>query len=71
MGIYKEILALGVPIDSHESDLYVKDTPEVRELLNEYQYQSNVTEFTNEIDGAHWLDIPFAYEPWWRRRLGQ
>ena len=67
MTIYDEMKAAGVEMDSHESDLYVKNTPEAREIVAGYEYKSNVTGFTSQIDGAHWLDIPFAYDPWWTR----
>lgn len=46
---------------SHESDLYVRALPKVREYLKEnYSFWSNVTMFKSNIDGETWLDIPFA-----------
>lgn len=49
--------------DSHQSDLYVKYSPEVCNWLKEnYQYWNNCKTFTSQIDKCKWLDIPFAYE---------
>lgn len=45
----------------HESDLYVKQTPEIMEFLkNEYEYFCNIESFVSQIDGKRWIDIPFA-----------
>jgi hypothetical protein len=68
MSIYTDIKAADLPTDSHESDLYVKDSPEAREILAEHGKKVdgwNVQGFKSAIDGAHWLDIPFAFDPWW------
>ena len=47
--------------DQHESDLYVRRTPEVEAWLKDnYKFYSNVTKFKNQIDGQTWLDIPFG-----------
>jgi hypothetical protein len=76
MSLYKDAKAAGLEIDSHESDLYLKDTPEARALLAEHGKKGrrtyevdgwNVSTFTSQIDGARWLDIPFDYEPWYER----
>jgi hypothetical protein len=71
MSLYTELVNL-LPehcIDSHESDLYVKDCPEVKTILKKYPMQSrNARPFRSNIDGTIWIDIPFAYEPWWEER---
>lgn len=47
--------------DRHESDLYVKYSPELDEWLKKnYEYYGNVTKFRSQIDGETWIDIPFA-----------
>lgn len=69
MSIYQALKDAGVPLDSHESDLYAKATPECLEILR--IHKSNglcATPFKSEIDGSTWLDIPFAFEPWWEAR---
>lgn len=45
----------------HETDLYVKDIPGLREWLKEnYEFYSNVKPFISQLDKTTWLDIPFA-----------
>lgn len=54
-------------IDHHETDLYIKVTPESKALVREYDYRSNVETFRDQITGTLWFDIPFAYTPGWDR----
>ena len=68
MDIYNEMLALGVKIDHHESDLYVPVTPETTKIVNQYEFKS-VKSFINNIDGKRWYDIPFAYKPYWEKKM--
>lgn len=65
MSIYQELKAAGVPVDSHESDLYAKVTPESIKIIQEYRFKGNVTRFRSQIDGTSWYDIPFMYDPFW------
>lgn len=72
MSLYTDMIEAGQETDSNESDLYVKDTPEAREILGRHGKQIdgwNVQPFTSAIDGARWLDLPFQYAPWWRAKL--
>lgn len=68
--LYDEIIKVTQPCerDHHYSDLYVKDSPEVRKILYRYKYFSNVTTFRDQTDKrrALWYDIPFAYLPYWQ-----
>lgn len=64
--LYEEVIARGIPHAHHESDLYIPDTPENRELVN--RSGSTFTSFDNQVEGGRWLDIPFAYTPWWESR---
>ncbi len=68
MGIYEDLKAAGVPLSSHESDLYAKKTPESEAIVAKYQFSQNVTIFNNQVEGGFWYDIPFAYTPWWEAR---
>ncbi len=70
MNIYEQMLALGVMIDHHESDLYVPVTPETTKLVNKYEFKDNVKLFTCNIDIKPWYDIPFAYMPYWEKKMG-
>ena len=68
MSIYNDIKAAGIETDSHYSDLYVPDTPEVRAIIKangEKVDYHNVVPFTSQIDGERWLDLPFQYAPYW------
>ena len=54
--------------DSHESDLYVIDTPEVRAWLKEnYEYYTNCTFFVSNVDGRRMIDIPFQNDAFWNK----
>lgn len=53
-------------IDHHESDLYIRDTPTTRALVR--QFGLNSSTFTSKVDGQRWLDVPFAYEPFWDKK---
>lgn len=71
MTIYEAMKAAGVPIDNHESDLYVKVTPDSTRIVREYgkePYTGSATVFTSQVDGEYWYDIPFAFDPWWESR---
>ena len=64
--LYKDLVRARIPTDHHESDLYVLDTPEARETVKKYGYK--FTTFTSNIDGKRWIDVPFAYEPFWEKK---
>ena len=64
MSLYTDLKDAGVPIDNHESDLYFLDSPEARAILARYSEKS-VSRFTSQIDQKRWVEVPFAYDPWW------
>lgn len=57
--IQERFEAMGIPTDTHESDLYVKDTAEARIILDDYEFKNQISLFTDAIDGAPWIEIPF------------
>lgn len=65
--LYQDLLMANVPTDSHASDLYVKDTPEARRILQDHGKPLTGL-FRNNIDGLLWFDVPFMYAPWWEAR---
>lgn len=65
MDIYEEMKAANVPMSNYRSDLYVKSTPEALAILGRYEFKGNTRFFTNTVDGQVWIDIPFAYLPYW------
>jgi hypothetical protein len=68
--VYADCVAAGLEIDSHESDLYVRDTPEAREILA--RHRAHFVPFVG-TDAAAWLDAPFLYLPFWadKGRVGK
>jgi hypothetical protein len=71
MTIYSDMLAAGVQIDHHETDLYVEDCAESRAVLAKHGKRVdgwNVQRFISNVDGKPWLDLPFQYSPGWERR---
>ena len=52
-------------IDHHETDLYLKVSPESEKLVENYDYKFIVEKFRSPLDGCLWFDIPFAYTPEW------
>lgn len=69
--LYAQFLAAGCEIDHHESDLYVKVTPEAQAVLKAWNAdpsrQVRTPTFISQIDGQHWYDIAFMYAPFWER----
>jgi hypothetical protein len=67
--LYDELVAAGCMIDHHESDLYVQLTPTAVRILERYPLNHRSARPFNHTTRAEvWLDIPFAYLPWWRER---
>ena len=66
INVYDELKAAGIPIDNHESDLYALYTPDSIRIVKESGHSWTV--FVSQIDGKLWLDIPFAYSPFWDGR---
>lgn len=67
MSVYTKLVEVGAEIDSHESDLYVKHTTEVMNVLREVKGWNSWVRFYDR-EGAPWIEIPFAYDPWWSQR---
>jgi hypothetical protein len=66
MQLYDELVKSGIELDHHESDLYVLDTPAAREVLQAYAAKGAAFRwFKSEIDKRMWIEIPFAFDPWW------
>ena len=63
--LYAEIVAAGLEVSNHESDLYIVDTEKAREICRNLDWKFSV--FTGS-DSRKWLDIPFAYTPFWEKR---
>jgi hypothetical protein len=70
--IYKRLKAAGCVIDNHESDLYVRDSDTARRIIREVNAVPSLGKWATSTfrgtDGHQWIDIPFAYDPWWQKR---
>jgi len=71
--LYDKLKAAGQQLDHHESDLYVKRTPEADAIIRAHggPEAKNARPFIDNIDGQPWIDIPFAYIPYWERKQGR
>ena len=63
---YAELQAIDVQLDNHESDLYAIATPEALAIVKDTGWSYST--FISQIDGKLWIDIPFAYTPFWERK---
>lgn len=69
MSLYSDIVAAGIETDNHQSDLYIPRTVAALEILAKYpEYRYTAKTFVNNLDGKLWIDVPFAYLPWWEKR---
>ena len=66
MSLYKDLKEAGVPLDSHESDLYAMVTPESQKIIKTSGH--SFTTFISQIDGKRWYDLPFAFIPFWENK---
>jgi hypothetical protein len=65
-GLYAELVAAGIPIDNHASDLYFKNTPDSVAILSRYP-DLNFTTFTHTHFNEQWFEVAFHYQPFWDR----
>ena len=54
-------------IGNHESDLYPKATPEALAILAEQEIHG-VSFFKHTVTHETWVEVPFAYDPWWEAK---
>lgn len=67
MSIYTDIIAAGIEVDHHESDLYFPVTPESTAILDRHPGVQKYR-FTHEVTKSPWYEVPFMYEPFWEAR---
>jgi hypothetical protein len=73
LNLYGRLKAAGVPLDSHESDLYAKINEASWRIVNEAFASGELRKgqasvFLSATDGAPWYNLPFMYSPWWEAR---
>lgn len=64
MTVYEKLLSINARMDHHESDLYVELNPEVKKIVE--NSGKDYTYFNGE--SSTWIEIPFAYDPFWGKR---
>jgi hypothetical protein len=65
--LYQTLKEAGCTIDNHESDLYVRASPEALMLVEKSGL--NYTFFSSVTDKGLWIEVPFAFSPWWEARV--
>lgn len=72
LSLYEEIKASGVEFGNHYSDLYFLSTPETKAILAKYPLEKgNATTFVSHRDKKLWIDVPFAFLPYWEAKLNR
>jgi len=70
--IFQQATAAGLEMGNHSSDLHLKDTPEARAIIAAWETETGMsksaTYFVSGIDNTRWIDLPFAYDPFWEGR---
>lgn len=67
--LYHCLVAMGIEVDHHESDLYFPASAVTLALLRRFPDQGKIAKsFKSEIDGKRWIEVPFAFMPFWERR---
>lgn len=67
--LFEDIIAEGIQHNNHYSDLYIPDNTQTRKILERHPDQKKVSAaFVNQVEGGLWIDIPFAYDPFWVER---
>jgi len=72
--LHQRLVEAECELDRHESDLYVRRTREVEQIIREFEAEggiSNKEPFISAIDGTAWYDLPFHYQPYWDAKLSQ
>lgn len=69
--LYEELVAAGVKVSNHCSDLYFEYTDVSREILKRHKDKVKLSSlFTSQHpddNKATWCDTSFAYDPFWQR----
>jgi hypothetical protein len=75
MSLYSELVAAGIPVSNHYSDLYFQASAQSIEILKRFPLErGNATWFWNQAPphkGEQRVDVPFAFEPFWEEKLAQ
>ncbi len=70
MSLYTDLVEAGIEVSNWQSDLYFPVTYESTEILSKYPKQCRSI-FKSNIDGRPTFEAPFAYDPYWEKKLSQ
>jgi hypothetical protein len=62
--VYQALKDAEIEMFNRESDLFVNDTPEARQIIADHSDITAKT-FRSNIDGTPMLELPFCYQPFW------
>lgn len=69
--LYERLVEAGCETDSYQSDLYVRETEIAKQIIRDFESEggiSNKENFTSDRDGQRWIELPFAFKPYWDAR---
>lgn len=64
--LHEQLVKINAEITNHCSDLYVRLTPEVLKLVQASGRKFSF--FENQVESGVWIDVTFAYEPYWAEK---
>ena len=68
--LYQALVAAGIPVSNHCSDLYFQWTDESRAIRKQYPEIKRCSLFTSQDPAdnkATWCDAPFQFDPFWEK----
>lgn len=76
MTLYERLKAAGCDINNHESDLHFRASEEALAILKAFTAECiaagglppMASWFVSDIDGARWVEVPLAFDPFWQAR---
>lgn len=72
--LYQRLKEAGIETDGYQSDLHFPITEESTRILREWREESELpkpmgTRFTCRRTGEPWYEVPFAYDPFWDKKM--
>ena len=63
--LFEDVSDSGLAFEHRDGDLFLRDTAEARSLVDAHgaRVRSRASR-----DGLSWLEVPGAYDPWWKRQ---
>ena len=67
--LYSKLVAAGIEVSNHESDLYFPVNDKTRGIVREFKSQKcqNIKTFTSNIDGKRMYSASFMFDPFWEK----